>query len=155
MPIIQAGLKHNGFAFIDVISPCVTFNDHEGSTKSYAYTREHDIEVVQADFIGPHDEITVEYPEGDVKNVMLHDGAWVRLRKVAPDYDPTDRDKAYAYIRDRQRAGEVATGLLYISGESRDMHDQNGTIDRALVDVPYERLSPGAAALEALQEEFR
>jgi 2-oxoglutarate/2-oxoacid ferredoxin oxidoreductase subunit beta len=155
VPIIQAGLRHNGFAFIDVISPCVTFNDHEGSTKSYAYTREHDIEVVQADFIGPHDEITVEYPEGDVKNVMLHDGAWVRLRKVAPDYDPTDRDKAYAYIRDRQRAGEVATGLLYISGESRDMHDQNGTIDRALVEVPYERLSPGAAALEALQEEFR
>ncbi len=155
VPIIQAGLKHNGFAFIDVISPCVTFNDHEGSTKSYAYTREHDIEVVQADFIGPHDEITVDYPAGDVKNVMLHDGAWVRLRKVAADYDPTDRDKAYAYIRDRQRAGEVATGLLYISAESRDMHDQNGTIDRALADVPYERLAPGAAALEALQEEFR
>src|SRR6188768_2662160 len=122
VPIIKAGLSHNGFAFIDVISPCVTFNDHEGSTKSYAYTREHDIEVVQADFIGPHDEITVDYPEGDVKSVMLHDGAWVRLRKVAADYDPTDRDTAYAYIRDRQRAGEVATGLLYLSGDSQDMH---------------------------------
>jgi 2-oxoglutarate/2-oxoacid ferredoxin oxidoreductase subunit beta len=155
VPILEAGLKHKGFAFVDVISPCVTFNDHEGSTKSYAYTREHDIEVVQADFIGPHEEITVDYAEGDVENVMLHEGGWVRLRKVAGDYDPTDRDKAYAYIRERQRAGEVVTGLLYISPESRDMHEQSGTIDRALVDVPYEKLMPGAAELARLQEEFR
>jgi 2-oxoglutarate/2-oxoacid ferredoxin oxidoreductase subunit beta len=154
VPILKAGLKHKGFAFVDVISPCVTFNDHEGSTKSYAYTREHDIEVVQADFIGPHEEITVDYAEGDVKNVMLHEGGWVRLHKVAGDYDPTDRDNAYAYIRERQRAGEVVTGLLYISSESRDMHEQSGTIDRALVDVPYEKLMPGAAELARLQEDF-
>jgi 2-oxoglutarate/2-oxoacid ferredoxin oxidoreductase subunit beta len=155
VPILKAGIKHKGFAFVDVISPCVTFNDHEGSTKSYAYTREHDIEVVQADFIAPHEEITVDYAAGDVKNVMLHEGGWVRLRKVARDYDPTDRDKAYTYIREQQRAGEVVTGLLYISPESRDMHEQSGTIDRSLVDVPYEKLTPGAAELARLQEEFR
>ena len=155
VPILKAGLKHKGFAFVDVISPCVTFNDHEGSTKSYAYTREHDIEVVQADFIGPHDEITVEIPDGDVKNVMLHEGGWVRLRKVAAEYDATDRDHAYAYIRERHRAGEIVTGLLYINGDSKDMHDQSGTIDQALTEVPYERLSPGRAALDALQDEFR
>jgi 2-oxoglutarate/2-oxoacid ferredoxin oxidoreductase subunit beta len=155
VPILKAGIRHRGFAFVDVISPCVTFNDHEGSTKSYAYTREHDVEVVQADFIGPHDEITVDYAEGDVKSVMLHEGGWVRLRKLAADYDPTDRDRAYGYIRERQRAGEVVTGLLYISAESKDMHEQSGTVERSLVDIPYERLSPGAAELAKLQEAFR
>jgi 2-oxoglutarate ferredoxin oxidoreductase subunit beta len=155
VPIIKAGIAHRGFAFVDVISPCVTFNDHEGSTKSYAYTREHDIEVVQADFIGPHEEIAVDYPEGEVKSVMLHDGGWVRLRKVAPDYDATDRDRAYAYIRERQRAGEVATGLLYISPESRDMHEQSETVPRALVGLTHAELCPGSAELEKLQQSFR
>ena len=96
VPIIKAGLAHRGFAFVDVISPCVTFNDHEGSTKSYAYTREKMVEVVQADFVPPAEEITTDYEAGSVKNVMLHDGGWVRLRKVAEDYDATDRDRAYA-----------------------------------------------------------
>jgi 2-oxoglutarate ferredoxin oxidoreductase subunit beta len=155
VPILKAGIRHQGFAFVDVISPCVTFNDHEGSTKSYAYTREHDVAVVQADFIGPHDEITVDYEAGDVKNVMLHEGAWVRLRKVAPDYNPTDRDNAYAYIRERQRVGEIVTGLLYISPESHDMHDQNATVDTPLVDLPHEQLCPGSAELEKLQQQFR
>ena len=119
VPILKAGLAHQGFAFIDVISPCVTFNDHEGSTKSYAYTREHNVEVVQADFVPPADAITTDYEPGTVSNVMLHDGSWVRLRKVAEDYDPTDRDRAYAYIRERQKDGEVVTGLLYISPDSQ------------------------------------
>ncbi len=160
VPILKAGLRHKGFAFVDIISPCVTFNDHEGSTKSYAYTREHDVAVVQADFhaadfVPPQDEITVEYGEGEVKNVMLHEGGWVRLRKVSADYDPTDRDSAYSYIRERQKENEILTGLLYISPDAKDMHEQNGTIDQALIDLPYERLSPGAAALDKLQEEFR
>jgi 2-oxoglutarate/2-oxoacid ferredoxin oxidoreductase subunit beta len=155
VPILKAGIAHKGFAFIDVISPCVTFNDHEGSTKSYAYTREHDVEVVQADFVPPKDEIAVDYPEGEVKNVMLHDGGWVRLRKLAQDYDPTDRDRAYAYIRERQRASEIVTGLLYISPESRDMHAQSETVPRALTGIPFEQLCPGSDALEKLQEDFR
>src|SRR5690606_19463323 len=112
---IQAGLMHKGFAFIDVISPCVTFNDHAGSTKSYAYTREHQVEVVHADFVPVRPEISSEQDPGTVKRVRLHDGSTVRLRKVAEDYDATDRDRAYHYIRERQRQGEVATGLLYLS----------------------------------------
>src|SRR5829696_5474251 len=128
VPIVKAGLAHQGFAFIDVISPCVTFNDHEGSTKSYAYTREKNVEVVQADFVPPASAITAQYEPGDVRNVMLHDGSWVRLRKLAEDYDPTDRDRAYAYIRDAQSKGEVVTGLLYIDEGSQDMHGHAGTI---------------------------
>jgi 2-oxoglutarate ferredoxin oxidoreductase subunit beta len=155
VPILKAGIAHKGFAFVDVISPCVTFNDHEGSTKSYAYTREHDVEVVQADFVPPQEEIAVDYEHGEVKNVMLHDGGWVRLRKVAKEYDPTDRDVAYSYIRERQRAGEIVTGLLYISPESRDMHAQSDTVARALTSVPYEQLCPGSAELEKLQRSFR
>src|SRR5918995_1542117 len=148
VPLIKAGLAHSGFAFIDVISPCVTFNDHEGSTKSYAYTREHNVEIVQADFVPPAEEIRTEYEAGDVRNVMMHDGSWVRLRKVAPDYDATDRDKAYGFIRERQRAGEILTGLLYISPESKDMHAQSETIASALVDVPYDKLCPGSSELQ-------
>jgi 2-oxoglutarate/2-oxoacid ferredoxin oxidoreductase subunit beta len=155
VPILKAALAHKGFAFVDVISPCVTFNDHEGSTKSYAHTRENVVEVVQADFVPPRDEITVAYDEGEVRNVMLHDGAWVRLRKLATDYEPADRDRAYAYIRERQRAGEILTGLLYIAPESRDMHAQSGTVAHPLVDLPYERLCPGSAALDRLQKSFR
>ncbi|MGE3274778.1 MAG: 2-oxoacid:ferredoxin oxidoreductase subunit beta [Vicinamibacterales bacterium] len=155
VPILKAGLTHRGFAFVDVISPCVTFNDHEGSTKSYAYTRDHNVEVVQADFVAPREEITTEYEPGSARNVRLHDGSWVRLRKVAEDYDPTDRDRAYAYIRDRQEAGEVATGLLYIDSDSKDLHDQARTIATPLVDMPYEQLCPGSAALEKLQGRFR
>jgi 2-oxoglutarate ferredoxin oxidoreductase subunit beta len=155
VPILKAGIVHKGFAFIDVISPCVTFNDHEGSTKSYAYTREHQVEVVQADFVPPREEITAEYDQGTVQNVMLHDGSWVRLRKVAADYDATDRDRAYDYIRDRQQAGEVATGLLYISGDSKDMLDQNGVVDASLTSLPFEQLCPGSAELEKLQQRFR
>jgi 2-oxoglutarate ferredoxin oxidoreductase subunit beta len=155
VPILKAGLAHRGFAFVDVISPCVTFNDHEGSTKSYAYTREKNVEIVQADFVPPAEEITTDYEAGTVKNVMLHDGGWVRLRKLAEDYDPTDRDRAYSYIRERQRAGEVLTGLLYISPDSPDLHAQSGTVDRALTELPYETLCPGSARLATLQEQFR
>src|SRR5213082_1570801 len=85
LTLLKAAIAHRGTVMIDVISPCVTFNDHEGSTKSYAYTREHNVEIVQADFVPPAQEITAEYEAGGVRNVMLHDGGWVRLRKVAAD----------------------------------------------------------------------
>jgi 2-oxoglutarate ferredoxin oxidoreductase subunit beta len=155
VPILKAGLAHGGFAFIDVISPCVTFNDHEGSTKSYAYTREHNVEIVQADFIAPATEIKADYDAGAVRSVMMHDGSWVRLRKVAEDYDATDRDRTYAYIRDRQEHGEVLTGLLYISPDSRDMHAQSDTIDTPLIDLPFEQLCPGNDELQKMQLRFR
>lgn len=155
VPLLKAGLAHKGFAFIDVISPCVTFNDHEGSTKSYAYTREHQIEVVHADFIPLRQEIRTEYGPGSVQRVVLHDGSSVALRKVADDYDPTDRDRAYAYIRERQAAGEVATGLLYLSSDSHDMIEQNSVVPGALTHLPHEQLCPGSAELEKLQVRYR
>ncbi len=155
VPILKAGLSHKGFAFIDVISPCVTFNDHEGSTKSYAYTRERNVEVVQADFVPPTAAITTDYEPGSTRNVMLHDGSWVRLRKLAEDYDAADRDRAYAYIRERQRGGEVLTGLLYLQPDSSDVHEQNNTVSQPLTRLPYEDLCPGNAALEKLQARFR
>jgi len=155
VPLIQAGLAHKGFAFIDVISPCVTFNDHEGSTKSYAYTREHQVEVVQADFIAPREEITSEQDAGTVKSVMLHDGGWVKLHKVADSYDPTDRDRVYAYIRERQKANEVLTGLLYLSTDSQDMAQQNELGAAPLYNLPFEQLCPGNAELQRLQLRFR
>ena len=155
VPILKAGLRHKGFAFVDVISPCVTFNDHEGSTKSYAYTREHNVEIVQADFVPPAAAITADYEAGTVRNVLMHDGSWVRLRKVATDYDPTDRDRAYAYIRDAQSKDEVVTGLLYIDEGSRDMHGHAGTIEEPLTTLPYESLCPGNDELQKLQQRFR
>src|SRR5215211_9108046 len=155
VPIIKAGLLHKGLAFVDVISPCVTFNDHEGSTKSYAYTREKNVEVVQADFVPPTAAITAQYDPGTVRNVMMHDGSWVKLHKVAEDYDPTNRDAAYSAIRDHQRKGEVMTGLLYISPDSKDVHDQNETVAGPLYNLPHEQLCPGNDALQKLMGQFR
>jgi 2-oxoglutarate/2-oxoacid ferredoxin oxidoreductase subunit beta len=155
VPIIKAGLSHRGFAFVDVISPCVTFNDHEGSTKSYAYTREHNVEIVAADFVPPAQAITTQYDPGTERSVMLHDGSWVRLKKVPEDHDPTDRDAAYANIREHQREGKVVTGLLYLSADSQDLHAQMGTVETPLVDLPFEKLCPGNAELQKLQARFR
>jgi 2-oxoglutarate ferredoxin oxidoreductase subunit beta len=155
VPILKAGLRHRGFAFVDIISPCVTFNDHDGSTKSYAYTREHNVEIVHADFVPPATAITADYESGSVRNVMMHDGSWVRLRKIAEDYDPTDRDRAYGYIRDKQRVGEVVTGLLHISADSQDLHAQNATVETPLTQLPYAQLCPGNAELQKLQQRFR
>ncbi len=155
VPILKAGLMHKGFSFVDVISPCVTFNDHVGSTKSYAYTRKHQIEVVQADLVVPRPEITATYGAGEQHRVQLHDGSWIRLRKVADDYDPTDRDRAYNHIRTHQRAGEIPTGLLFVCTDTGDMHDQMGTASRPLATTPHDDLCPGSAALEKLQEQFR
>ncbi|MGH7577835.1 MAG: 2-oxoacid:ferredoxin oxidoreductase subunit beta [Longimicrobiales bacterium] len=155
VPILKAGFAHNGFAFIDVISPCVTFNDHEGSTKSYAWTREHAHEVVHADFIPLRGEITVDYEAGDAIPVTMHDGSVIHLRKTAEDYDPTDRDAVYAYVRDRQEAGEVATGLLYVSEDSPDMLEIDDVVQTPLVELPYADLVPGKAALEKIMDRLR
>jgi 2-oxoglutarate ferredoxin oxidoreductase subunit beta len=155
VPLLKAGLSHKGFAIIDVISPCVTFNDHEGSTKSYLHTRKHLLQLVQADFVPPAREITADYDEGASVSLTLHDGSAVRLSKVAPDYDPTDRQRAYTYLQQRQSKGEVPTGLLFVDKGSGDMHDMLATTEGPLASVPYEKLCPGNAALAELQEAFR
>jgi 2-oxoglutarate ferredoxin oxidoreductase subunit beta len=155
VPIIKAGIRHNGFALIDVISPCVTFNDHDGSTKSYRYTREHEREVAPMDFVPLHREITAEAGAGDATTVAMPDGSVVKFRQVAADYDPTDRDRAYAHVRAMQLRGEIATGLLFIDGSAPDMHGVNHTVATPLVELPYETLCPGSAALGELMNEYR
>ena len=155
VPILKAGIAHRGFALVDVISPCVTFNDHEASTKSYRYTREHDRPVVEADFVPLRAAIQADYGGGDVREVPMHDGSVVRFRKVPEDFDPTRRDRVYRYLRERQDAGEVPTGLLFVDSASEDMHDVLGTSATPLVDLPFERLCPGAEQLDTLMEEFR
>jgi 2-oxoglutarate ferredoxin oxidoreductase subunit beta len=155
VPIIKAGIAHKGFALIDVISPCVSFNDHEGSTKSYAYTREHEVEAVQADFVPLKREITVPDTGEELKVVDLHDGGRVRLRSTSADYDPTNRESAYAHVRACQQRGEIATGLLFVSESGTDMHDGMRTVPRPLVDLPYEELCPGKSALDKLMDRYR
>jgi 2-oxoglutarate ferredoxin oxidoreductase subunit beta len=155
VPILKAGLAHNGFAFIDVISPCVTFNDHVGSTKSYAHSRDKMHEVVAADFVPLRAEIKTEYADGSVQAVTMHDGSVVKLRKVTEAYDPTDRGAVIDYLGQTGARGEIATGLLYIEEAGADMHGFLGTVDQPLVDVPYEALCPGSAALEQLQNGWR
>jgi 2-oxoglutarate ferredoxin oxidoreductase subunit beta len=155
VPILKAGLMHKGFAFVDVISPCVTFNDHEGSTKSYSHTREHLHDVADADFVPLRKEITVPGDAESVHTVTLHDGSTIKFRRVEPGYDPTDRDAVYSYIRNHHRKGEVVTGLLYVSNDGQELHQVNKTVPTPLAQLPFSQLSPGAAALEALQKRWR
>ena len=155
IPILKAGLAHDGFAFVDVISPCVTFNDHKGSTKSYAHTREHMHEVIETDFVPLRTEIKADYAEGSVKAVTMHDGSVVKLRKTEESYDPGDRQAVIDYVWQTSAKGEIATGLLFMEEVQEDLHGFGNTVDEPLVDLAYEDLCPGASALEALQQEWR
>ncbi|MDX1566253.1 MAG: 2-oxoacid:ferredoxin oxidoreductase subunit beta [Longimicrobiales bacterium] len=155
VPILKAGIAHGGLALVDVISPCVTFNDHRGSTKSYAYTREHDHPVVEADFVPVVPEIALSQPRGTVRDVRLHDGSVVRLRKVDEAYDSSDRTAAYQYLREREKEGEVPTGLLFLDSDAPDFHEVKETVDRPLYDLPFEELCPGSGALAEFQDSLR
>ena len=155
VPLIQAGMQHRGFALLDVLSPCVTFNDHEGSTKSYAYTREHYEPAVQADFVPLEREIRADYQEGEALPVLLHDGSRIVLRKLDAAYDPTDRIAAAAQIQERMKAGEHLTGLLHVEPSQREFHDINATPDAPLNSLDYEALSPGSRALGKLLSRYR
>jgi 2-oxoglutarate ferredoxin oxidoreductase subunit beta len=155
VPLIQAGLNHNGFALIDVLSPCVTFNDHEGSTKSYAYTREHYEPAVHADFVPLEREITATYGPGEAHPVVMHDGSRIVLRKCEDGYDPTDRSAAQVYIQERMKDGEYLTGLLFVEPSQNEFHTLNATPDEPLNSIPYEKLSPGAKGLEKILARYR
>jgi 2-oxoglutarate ferredoxin oxidoreductase subunit beta len=148
VPLIKAAIEHPGAAFIDVVSPCVAFNNHAGSTKSYDYVREHNEAVNRLDFVTGRDEITADCAPGAVVEITQHDGSVLRLRKLAPDYDPTDRIKAMNYLQERAAAGEVATGLLYARPEASDLHAYLNTIETPLARLGERELCPGAVALE-------
>ena len=155
VPILKAALSHKGFALVDVISPCVTFNDHEGSTKSYLHTRKHQLPIVETDFVPPAAEITADLAEGASTSVTMHDGSVVRFRKVAADYDPHNRTAVWSYLQDRQASGEIPVGLLYLDTGGVEMHQGAKTVAAPLCQLPYEELCPGNKALQALQELYR
>jgi len=153
VPILKAGLAHRGFALVDVISPCVTFNDHEGSTKSYLYTRRHQVAATESDFVPPASEIVAEISKSGGTNVTMHDGSVLRFTRVPPDYDVSNRLAAMTYLKDH--AGEVVTGVLFADENTPDLHEMNNTPARALSKLPFDKLCPGAAELDKLQEAFR
>ena len=155
VPLIKAAILHKGAAFIDCISPCVAFNNHVGSTKSFDFVREHNEVVNRLDVIMGHSEITADYAPGTVESVTQHDGSVLRLRKLAPDYDAHDRIAAIAYLQERQAAGEIVTGLLYVDRESSDLHDHLETVEAPLNTLGEAELCPGAEALERLNAGLR
>ena len=155
VPLFKAGLSHRGFAMIDVISPCVTFNDHEGSTKSYRFTRENAYPIGHTDFIPPEVEIKAELGVGEAQQVQLHGGGSILLRKLDHEYDASDRSAALAYLSRRQGNGEVATGLLFVEEGGADMHEHARLGETPLAELPYERLCPGSGALADLQDRLR
>jgi len=153
--LLMAGMQHRGFAMIDVISPCVTFNDHEGSTKSYEYTREHYHPAMMADFVPPAEEILAKYNEGEAISVKLHDGGTIVLRKLDKGYDPTSRISAITKLMSSQDAKEIVTGLLYIDESQPEMHELNNTSKTPLRDLPYNKVCPGNDTLQKLQARYR
>lgn len=155
VPLIEAGLKHKGFALIDVISPCVTFNNHEGSTKSYDYMRKHDEEINEIDWIPSQPEITLSMQAGEEKVIPFHDGSLVKFKKMEKDYDPTDAGKALDYIRRHQQQGSIVTGLLYVNTKGLELHENLNTSTRALRDIPVAELCPGQKALDGLMAGWR
>lgn len=155
VPLIKAGLLHKGAAFIDCISPCVAFNNHEGSTRSFDYVRAHNEAVNRLDVILPRAEITTEYDPGEMIDVKQHDGKIIRLRKVSKDYDPSDRIAAMTYLQQKQAAGEIVTGLLYLDEDPVDIHAALKTVDRPLNTLSDEDLCPGAAEIGKINASLR
>jgi 2-oxoglutarate ferredoxin oxidoreductase subunit beta len=155
VPLIEAALSHNGMAFIDCVSPCVAFNNHQGSTKSFDYVREHNEAVNFLDVITPREEITTEYAEGTVQEVTQHDGSILRLRKLAGDYDVNDRLAAMRFLAEHAADGEIVTGLLYVDPEPEDLHAHIKTVPTPLKDLAEAALCPGSAALDKLNASLR
>ncbi len=153
VPILKAAFSHRGFALVDVISPCVTFNDHEGSTKSYKYTREHQASATESDFVPAASEIVGHIAAAGTTEIRMHDGSVLRFTKVPEDYDVTNREKASSYLR--QHPGEIVTGILFDDEGVPDLHEMNKTPKSALIGLPYETLCPGSAQLDSLMEAFR
>ena len=155
VPLIKGAIKHSGFSLVDIISPCVTFNDHEGSTKSYAHTREHYNHVSDIDYIHPSEDISVSYKEGESMPIKLRGHDTIVLRKLDRNYDPTSRADAFKYLRDRFNAGEITTGLLYVNEERAEMHELMGNVDTPLARLPYDGLHPGNEELKKIQRRYR
>lgn len=154
VPLIKGALRHRGAALIDVISPCVAFNNHPGSTKSYDYVRAHNEAVNRLDFMPHRDAITTMYKPGEVIEVTQHDGSVLRLRKLAQGYDAGDRLAAMSHIASHESRGEILTGLLYVQPDADDLHANLNTVDVPLNRLGTRELCPGSAALASINAEL-
>jgi 2-oxoglutarate ferredoxin oxidoreductase subunit beta len=155
IPLIKAAMSHPGFAFIDAVSPCVTFNNNKESTKSYDFVRAHNEVTSELDFIPVKEEIAVHYEEGTSTFVELHDGSRLLLNKLAPDWDPTDKLRSFQRIYEAKISGEVLTGLLYIQPETKDLHEMLGTSATPLNSLTERELCPGSKVLEGINAGLR
>ena len=151
----SGAMSHGGAAFIDVISPCVTFNNHAGSTKSFDYVREHNDAVNRLDVLVGRDPIAVDYAPGTVQVVEQHDGSKIALRKIDADYDPHDRLGAMTFLQKHAAKGQIVTGLLYVDPDSEDLHSHLNTVDTPLNQLAEKTLCPGNNALEKINASLR
>jgi 2-oxoglutarate ferredoxin oxidoreductase subunit beta len=156
IPLIKAGMSHPGFAFINVISPCVTFNNNAGSTKSYDYVREHiEATATAFDFVPIMKEIKTNYEEGSVESLKMHDGSFIQLHKLAKDWNPLDRVSAINAVQNAKAKSEILTGLLYLNNDSQDLHELLQTSGRPLNTLNKSELCPGSEVLEEINAGFR
>ena len=153
--VLKAAIAHKGLSVIDVISPCVTFNDHEGSTKSYAYMKEHDEPLHVVDFVPAYEEISVDYEEGSVHEVTLHDGSKLVLKKLGRDYDPTNKLDAVRTIHEAAASGQVVTGILYLNTQAKNFIELLDMVDVPLATLAESRVRPSRQALDEIMEELR
>ena len=155
VPLIKAAVSFPGFAFIDVISPCVTFNNNKGSTKSYDYVRDHLDTVAQLDFVPLAEEITSNIPSGESGRITMHDGTYLQINKLALDWDPTDRISSLSKIHRSRMNQEVVTGLLYYEEERKNLHELLNTVETPLNALEYYELCPGNAVLQTINADLR
>ena len=155
VPLIKGAILHNGAAFIDCLSPCVAFNNHVGSTKSFDYVREHNEAVNSLDVMLPRETITADYAPGEVEEVTQHDGSVLKLRKLATEYDVHDRIAAMHYLQERRAVGEIVTGLLHVDPEPEDLHAHLGTVAAPFNRLGESELCPGSAALDKFNADYR
>jgi len=153
--ILKGAIAHNGLAVIDVISPCTTFNDHEGSTKSYTYMKDHEEPLHELDFVPFYDDIAVEIAEGEVQDVRMHDGSTLRIKKLDRDYDPTSKFEALKALDQAEKSGEVLTGLLYVDTNKPTLMDMLNLTDAPLSTLPESMVRPPKAVLDQVMEELR
>ncbi len=155
VPMIKAAMNHPGFALIDIVSPCVTFNNNLGSTKSYDHLRDHIEATSKFDFVPHQAEITADYPAGGDLKVEMHDGSVLNFRKLCPGWNPTNRGTAEARLHMAKEKGEVLTGILFVKPSSRDLHDLLNTTEQPLNSLTKEDLCPGSEILEKINQTFR
>ena len=155
VPMIKAAIEHRGSAFIDCISPCVAFNNHPESTKSYDYVRAHNETMNFLDVIESRESISADYAPGAVEIIRQHDGSLLKLRKIDGHFDPTDKLAVMSYLQERQAAGEIITGLLYLDSEAKDLHQRYQTVSTPLNHLSDAELCPGSAALKSINSALR